>query len=615
MQRSQIIFSFLLLAGILSLADTAHASVPSGQHHSFVVEHEQFMLDGRPFRIIAGEMDYPRVPREYWRDRFRKMKAMGLNTVTTYVFWNLHEPRPGVYDFSGNKDVAEYIREAQQEGLYVILRPGPYICTEWDLGGLPSWLLKDHATVVRSTDPKFMVPVARWMKRLAQELAPLQIENGGPILMVQIENEYGSFGSDHAYMKQIYDLVLSSGFNKALPYTADGPEEVPNGALPGVQVGLNFGIGDAQKGFQMLKDLHRPGPYFNSEYWAGWFDFWGENFYTKDSNKQAADIDWILRQGYSISIYVFHGGTSLGFMNGANDNGPGYRPFITSYDYDAALDESGRPTPKYFLFREIIAKATGVTPPPVPTSSDPISIPSFPLAPAASLWQILPTPVLSNQPLSMEDVDQSYGYILYRTRVTGPVAGDLILHDVHDYAQVYLDGKLVGTLDRRLHQNKIHLDVEGPDQQLDILVENTGRVNFGVDLRYERKGITRNVTLAGLALEHWQIFSLPMNEIGSIPFNETACNGPCFYHGTFGVDHPGDTFLDMSGFGKGMLWLNGRPMGRFWDIGPQKTLYIPGPWLKKGENEVIVFDMKTPSHAGISGRTTPILDSPISPRR
>ncbi|NYF78060.1 glycoside hydrolase family 35 protein [Granulicella arctica] len=597
-----------LLAAALLAAAPSFGQQPQ---HSFKVEGGQFLLDGKPFRVISGEMHYPRIPRAYWRDRLRKAKAMGLNTITTYAFWNEHEPKPGVYDFSGNNDIAEFIREAQQEGLYVILRPGPYVCAEWEFGGYPSWLLKDHATVVRSSDPKFMEPSNRWIKRLGQEVAPLQIGNGGPIILVQVENEYGSFGKDHAYMEQNHQAILDAGFTKSQLYTADGPEQTPDGSLPELPVGINFGPDDAdsaQKAFATLKKFRPEGPFFNSEYWAGWFDHWGDKHAHTDTAKQVANLDWMLKQGYSVSVYMFHGGTSFGWMNGANSDGKNYQPDVTSYDYDSALDESGRPTPKYYAFRDVIAKDTGVTPPPVPQTADPIAVSAFPLVESVSLWGTLPKPVESAQPLSMEDLDQSYGYILYRTQLAGAVSGELKLDAVHDYAQVYLDGKLVGTIDRRLGQSTLPLQVAGAKTQLDILVENSGRVNYTTVLRGERKGITKEVTLAGKPVTGWQIYSLPMLDPAKLPYRKTACTGPCFSRATFKVAAPADTFLDTSALGKGEVWLNGRPLGRFWDVGPQKALYVPGPWLKQGKNEVVVFDVAAKPGATLRGLTQPDLD-------
>lgn len=578
---------------------------------TFSVEHGQFVLNGKPFRIISGEMHYARVPHQYWRQRLRMAKAMGLNAVTTYVFWNVHEPRPGIFEFSGDADVAEFVREAQQEGLYVILRPGPYSCAEWEFGGYPAWLVKDPSMVVRSRDPKFLAAARTWLLRLGKELAPLQVGNGGPIIAVQVENEYGSYGKDHEYMESIKQILLDAGFTKAQLYTADGPEQVPNGSLPELPAVINFGTGDAQDGFATLKKIRATGPYtqgpfMTGEYWDGWFDHWGDKHHTTDAKKQAEEIAWMLSQGYSMSIYMFHGGTSFGWMNGANSNDKNYEPDVTSYDYDSPLDESGRPTPKYFLFRETIAKATGVEPPAVPTVEPAMKVAPFALEKSVSLWKTLPAPKHSDDPLSMEDMDQAYGYILYRTTVEGPVSGELLFDKLHDYAQVYVNGKLAGTADRRLEQHSLTVDVPAGRAQLDVLVENTGRVNFGHALARERTGILGSVTLAGKALKGWDNYSLPMTDTGELRFSKEPCKGACFYRGEFTVSQIADTFLDTSAFGKGEVWINGHPLGRVWDVGPQKALYLPGPWLHKGKNEVVVFDLK-----GESGRTLQGLDHPV----
>jgi beta-galactosidase len=600
----------LLLCSLVNLP--AQTPVPAGGAHTFAVEGGHFVLDGKPFQVISGEMHYPRIPRAYWRARFRMAKAMGLNTITTYVFWNEHETQPGVYDFSGNNDVAEFVREAQQEGLYVILRPGPYVCAEWEWGGYPAWLLKDHKMVVRSSDPRFLKPAARWIARLGKELAPLQIGNGGPIILTQVENEYGSYGNDHAYMEQIHKMLVDAGFTKSQLYTADGPEQVPDGSLPELPVGINFGgadAGAAQKAFTTLKKFRPTGPFINSEYWAGWFDHWGGKHAHTNAENEAANLDWMLRQGYSVSIYMFHGGTSFGWMNGANTDGKGsYEPDVTSYDYDSPLDESGRPTAKYRMFRDVIAKATGTTPPTIPDVAAPISVPSVAMTEAASLWQNLPKPVHSRKILSMEDVGQAYGYILYRTHLKKAAAGELSLDELHSYAQVYLDGKLVGTLDRRLKQNSLALPASRKKAQLDILVENTGRVNFGKTIGGERAGITKQVTLDGKPLRGWDIYSLPMTAVDKLPYTTAPCEGACFYRGSFDLTATGDTFLDTGEFTKGELWLNGRALGRIWNIGPQQTLYAPAPWLVQGKNEVIVFDLQGKMGASIRGLDKPILD-------
>ena len=596
------LYAALLLLG---LSVGAHAQRPAS--HSFAVADGKFVLDGKPFQVVSGEMHYPRIPRAYWRDRFRMAKAMGLNTITTYVFWNLHEPQPGVYDFTGNNDVAEFIREAQQEGLYVILRPGPYVCAEWEWGGYPSWLLKDHDIVVRTNDAKFMEASALWLARLGHELAPLQIGNGGPIILTQVENEYGSFGHDHEYMQQVHRQLVDAGFTKSQLYTADGPEQVPDGSLSDLPVGINFGgekEGDAQKDFATLKKYRPNGPFINSEYWAGWFDHWGGKHAHTNTEAQLANYKWMLEQGYSVSIYMFHGGTSFGWMNGANSNGKNYEPDVTSYDYDSALDESGRPTPKYFAMRDIIAKATGKTPPSVPQVSPAIAVPETALPETASLWDNLPLAISSENVQTMEDIGQAYGWILYRTHVKADAAGELVLDQLHSYAQVYVNKKLAGTIDRRLNQDRIALAAK-TGAQLDILVENTGRVNFGLRINGERAGITKQVTLAGRSVLGWEIYPLPMTHPEKLRFAKKPCEGPCFYRGSFSLSATADTFLDTTAFTKGQLWLNGLALGRIWNIGPQRTLYAPMPFLKQGTNDVIVFDAQ-----GKAGGTLRGLDRP-----
>ncbi|HEY0162956.1 MAG TPA: beta-galactosidase family protein [Edaphobacter sp.] len=580
-----------ILSGLLLLPGNARPLQAQTAPHMFAVANGKFTLDGKPFQVISGEMHYPRIPRAYWRDRLRMARAMGLNTITTYVFWNVHEPQPGVYDFTGNNDVAEFIREAQQEGLYVILRPGPYVCAEWEFGGYPAWLLKDPTTVVRTTDPKFMQPTARWMARLGKELAPLQIGNGGPIILTQVENEYGSFGKDHEYMRQNHKMLVDAGFTKSQLYTADGPTQTPDGSLPDLPVGINFD-GNAKPAFETLKKYRPEGPFFNSEYWAGWFDHWGSKHARTNTEEQVANLRWMLEQGYSVSVYMFHGGTSFGWMNGANTDGKGsYEPDVTSYDYDSALDESGRPTEKYFAMRDAIAKATGVTPPSVPEVAAAMSVPAFALPEAASLWENLPLAISSEEIKSMEEIGQAYGYILYRTHLKADAQGELVLDQLHSYAQVYVNKKLVGTIDRRLRQDRMVLRTTA-GAQLDILVENSGRVNYGKSFGGESAGITHQVTLAGKPLLGWEIYPLTMTHVEKLPFSKKVCEGPCFYRGGFELTKTADTFLDTTAFNKGQLWLNGRALGRIWNIGPQEALYAPAPWLVKGKNEVIVFDAK-----------------------
>jgi beta-galactosidase len=587
MARNRIPFVVIFLALIAATGAIAQTQTA----HTFAVSGGEFLFDGKPYQIISGEMHYPRVPREYWRDRFRKARAMGLNTITTYVFWNIHEPRPGQYDFTGQNDVAEYIREAQEEGLNVILRPGPYVCAEWELGGYPSWLLKDRSMVLRSANPDYLAAMNGWFARLGKEITPLLLRNGGPIIAIQVENEYGSFGDDHAYMEAVKKGLQQSGMDAEVLYTADGPEQVPKGSLPELPAVINFGSGNAEKSFATFRKIRPEGPFMSGEYWAGWFDHWGEKHHTTDADHEASELEWMLRNGYSVSMYMFHGGTSFGWMNGANSDGKNYEPDTTSYDYDAPLNESGQPTKKYFGMRDAIARVTGKTPPDVPA---PIPAREFQFETqmqSASLWKNLPKPLESKSLLAMEDFDQSYGYILYRTNLAAGQGGELVIDGLHDYAQIYVDQKLVGSLDRRLATSHLPLPSAQGARTLDILVENTGRVNFTAVIRGERKGISGAVRIGGKEPDSWKIYSLPMNNFADVRFDSASCEGPCFYRIALNVPDAADTFIDTHLVHKGETWINGRPLGRFWSVGPQFTLYTPGPWLHAGRNDVVLFDL------------------------
>lgn len=410
-------------------------------------------------------------------------------------------------------------------------------------------------------------------------------------------------------MQEMHRLLLDSGFNKALLYTADGPAQVPKGSLPELPVVVNFGTGDAKDAFGQLKKLRPDGPFMSGEYWDGWFDHWGERHHTTNVKQTADELAWMLKQGYSVNLYMFHGGTSFGWMNGANySRGSGYQPDVTSYDYDSPLSESGQPTAKFTALRKVIADATGITPPPVPASPASQTIAPFDLSQSASLWSGLPAARESDHPLTMEEVGQAYGYILYRTTVPLETHGRLALQNLHDYARIYVNGNSVGALDRR-HPDELFITAHKGDR-LDILVENTGRVNFTKTIRDERVGILGAVLLDGAPLHHWKTFPLPMNDPEKLTFEATSCVGPCFYRGMFTTSVSADTFLDTSRFHKGFVWLNGHPLGRVWDEGPQRALYVPGPWLRQGRNDVVVFDVEGVSTPGLLGLALPILDAP-----
>ena len=582
----------------------------SGAGHTFGWKDDHFLLDGKPFLIRSGEMHYPRVPRPYWRDRMRKMKALGLNTLCTYVFWNLHEPKPGQFDFSGNLDLAEYLRTAQSEGLWVLLRPGPYICSEWDFGGLPAWLLADPEMRVRSADPKFLEAAGRYMERVGRVAAPLQITRGGPILMVQVENEYGSYGNDKAYMGAIRRMIQDAGFQVTL-YTSDGSgkSNLAGGTLDGVLSVINFGdTSNPEREFANFDAFRQNVPRMCGEFWVGWFDHWGERHHTTAPARGAQGLEWMLSRGISANLYMVHGGSSWGFMSGAN-NGKVYEPDISAYDYDSPLDEAGRPTAKFQALREVLRKYAGAALPELPEPLPIAAIPRFELRESAALDARLGSPRRSPEPLTMEALGQSYGYILYRKPIDKAFRGKLEIAEVRDYAVVWQGGKRLGTLDRRLHQTQLEVELEA-GQPLNILVANLGRTNFGPLLTSDRKGIAGKVTLGGKPLTDWEIYSLPLDDPARWPFSAKAARAPALHRGTFSIHQPADAFLDLRGWGMGAVWINGHNLGRYWKIGPQQTLFLPADWLKRGNNEAVVLDLEEGGERSLAGLTDPVYDTP-----
>ncbi len=586
---------------------TIYASRVSGpaRADSFEIKNHQFMLNGKPFTILSGEMHYPRIPHQYWRHRLKMAKAMGLNTITTYVFWNIHEPEKGRFNFSGDADLSRFIRIAQEEGLYVLLRPGPYVCAEWEFGGFPYWLLTEKNMVIRSNNPSFLSSSSRYFKELGKQLEAQQADHGGNILMVQVENEYGSYASDKLYMAAIRDQILAAGFTVPL-FTADGSSQMPAGYLPGVLPGLNGASGPELK--SVIDKFQPGGPYIAPEFYPGWLDHWGEPFPKQNVESTAEAMEWSVKNQASISLYMFHGGTNFGFYNGAN-MGSAYEPHITSYDYSAPLDEAGRPTPTYNLVREkLINLLPAKSIPNVPAVNPIISIPKFELKERGSLFGSLPTPVKSENVMPMETLHQAYGYVLYRTHLQGPAQGKLALKELRDYAVIFVNGKQIGTLDRRHRQSSINMELISGDNQLDILVENGGRINYGSLLPDNLKGITKAVLFNEKELHDWQIYSLPMKSPEKLALDGKTGEFPSLFRGTFTLNALGDTWLDMRGWTKGAVWINGHALGRYWFVGPQQTLYLPAPWLKKGENIITVFEMLGNKSAVIEGITSPILN-------
>ncbi|OKS88656.1 glycoside hydrolase family 35 protein [Mucilaginibacter polytrichastri] len=587
-------------------------SVAQTPKHTFALGDQQFLLDGKPLQMISGEMHCERIPREYWRDRIKKAKAMGLNTIGTYVFWNSHEETPGKYTFSGNNDIAEFVRIAKEEGMWVVMRPSPYACAEWEFGGYPWWLLKDSTVKVRSKDERFISAYRNYIKELSKQLVPYLVTNGGNILMVQFENEYGSYSDDKSYLELNRKIFADAGFNGVL-FTCDGETQMPKGYLPGYLPAVN-GLEDTAMVKTLINKYHGgKGPYYIAEWYPGWFDSWGKPHAKTGIDDAAKKLDDILSAGISINMYMFHGGTTRDFMNGANmSKTEAYAPQTSSYDYDAPLDEAGNPTAKYLKFREVIAKhlPKGTTLPPVPKAAETISIDQIKLTQYAGLYNNLPLPVENKTPLCFEDLNQAYGFVLYRSKLKKGDEGLLKLKELRDYAVVFVNHKQVGVLDRRLKLDSIQIGKVTADADLDIWVENNGRINYGLYLTDNRQGITQSVTLNSKPLFNWKMYRFPFKDLNGLKFVTASITvaGPACYKGSFTLAHVADTYLDMRSFGKGFVFLNGHNLGKYWQIGPQQTIYVPAGWLKAGKNEVVVFDQLKGNHQSLSAINHSILD-------
>jgi len=613
-------FFQLLLLFVLGLA-MPRPGLSQSARHTFALSGDNFLLDGQPFQMISGELHYPRVPREAWRARLKMAKAMGLNTIGTYVFWNLHEPQQGRFDFSGNNDIAAFVRLAQEEGLWVVLRPSPYVCAEWEFGGYPYWLQEEKGLQVRSKNPQYLAAYRRYLTAVARQLAPLQVNHGGPVLMVQVENEYGSYASDKEYLDINRKLFVEAGFDGVL-YTCDPARDVAAGHLPGLLPAVN-GLDKPAAVKQLVRANHAgQGPFYIAEWYPAWFDWWGAAHHTVPAAQYAARLDSVLAAGLSINMYMFHGGTTRGFMNGANfSDGKPYEPQTSSYDYDAPLDEAGNATPKFQAFRQVIERhlPAGTRLPPVPAAKPAIVLPAVALTQSSSLFSVLPAPVASAQPLTFEDLHQAYGYVLYRATVPGGTTSTLKIKGLRDYGVVFVNGERVGVLDRRLRQDSLSLVLPKGAVRLDVLVENMGRINFGKYLLDNRKGITAPVLLGGREVQSWQMFGLPFEQAGTNFFQSKnkpagpAIAGPVLKRGTFTLNQPGDTYLDMRAWGKGCAWVNGHSLGRYWSIGPQQTLYVPVEWLKKGSNEVVVLELLNPDQNVMKSLASPILSDLSGP--
>ena len=617
-----------LLCLQITVAGLAIFSCCAGKR-SFTIDYknDRFLKDGQPFRYISGGIHYFRVPSSLWEDRLKKIRAAGLNAIQTYVAWNFHETSPGVYNFSGDRNLTRFLQLAQDNDLLVVLRPGPYICAEWDFGGFPSWLLKNKAMRLRSSDKSYLGYVDVWMRFLLQVVRPFLYHNGGPVIMTQVENEYGSYGCDHNYIKHLYTLFKEALGEEAVLFSTDGcsAQLLECGSIPEIFSTVDFGIGsDPIYCFNQTRMIQSSGPPVNSEFYTGWLDHWGEPKAKVDPNAFASSLNKLLSyKNASVNMYMFEGGTNFGFMNGANANRPGkYQPQITSYDYDAPLTESGDPWEKYTLIRQVVSKYLPLPPGPVPPATPKTAYGSVKMTEYAWLFDSPSLVTRSEQaaaPLNMEDMDQSYGFVLYQLQQPLPRPADgssaarwrttvynLTLLGVHDRAYVFVDGESQGVLQRSdttKENMSIMLTLQPSSKgHLQILVENQGRINFG-HLFEDPKGILNGVLLNGTQLTGWVSNSVPLNStfptsiFQSLPRSGSLPTAAIFFKGSLPAFPKGatvnDTFLLLKGWTKGVAFVNGVNVGRYWPAEPpQKTLYVPSSALKAGPeaNEVVIFE-------------------------
>ena len=626
----------LAFASILALAPSQMMAAQKGG--TFTTGDKTFLLNGKPFVVKAAELHYPRIPRAYWEHRIKMCKALGMNTVCLYVFWNIHEQQEGKFDFTGNNDVAAFCRLAQKNGMYVIVRPGPYVCAEWEMGGLPWWLLKKKDIRLREQDPYFMQRVEIFEKEVGKQLAPLTIQNGGPIIMVQVENEYGSYGKDKPYVSAIRDIVRKSGFDKVSLFQCDWSSNFLNNGLDDLTWTMNFGTGaNIDQQFKRLSEVRPNAPKMCSEFWSGWFDKWGARHETRPAKDMVEGMDEMLSKGISFSLYMTHGGTSFGHWAGANS--PGFQPDVTSYDYDAPINEYGHTTPKYFELREMMAKHNdGKKLPAVPKAPMPlVSVPTFKFTEYKPLIYGYTKKMVEQAPKTFEEYDMGWGTMAYVVSLPANDKPSTLTGEFNDFAQVYLNNKYIGKIDRVKNEKSLDLPAMPDSGKLTIVVEGMGRINFGRAIK-DYKGIVGNVTITSqspygeitLKPTAWTQFAIPddyQNAVKALSGNSMADaelkeavakahpdavikidpwgeSKAGYYRGYFNIKKVGDTFINMEAFGKGQVYVNGHALGRFWQIGPQQTLYLPGCWLKKGKNEVIVLDVVGPKgEAGKPGST------------
>lgn len=591
--------------------------------HTFEIKNSEFVYDGEPIKIHSGEMHYARIPRPYWRQRLKMVKAMGLNAVATYVFWNYHHPSPGVWDFkSGNKDLREYVKIAEEEGLFVILRPGPYVCAEWEFGGYPWWLQKNPDLKIRTLNQPFLDSCRDYLSHLATQVKDLQVTNGGPIIMVQAENEFGSYVVQRKdiplevhkkYNAAFIGMLKDVGFNVPF-FTSDGTWLFEGGAVKGILPTGN-GENNVTNLKKVVNEYHDGvGPYLVAEFYPGWLDHWAEPFQKVGADGLVKQTQKYLDSGINFNFYMVHGGTNFGFTSGANyDKKHDIQPDITSYDYDAPISEAGWATEKYKALRVVMQKNVSYKVPEIPAPIPVIAIPSIKLNQTVDVlsWKNSIKPVVNDNPLSFEDLDQGNGYVLYSRKFVQPISGKLKIDGLRDFATVYVDGEKVGYLNRQ--ENKYEMDIDIPfNATLEILVENMGRINYGAEIIHNRKGIISPVTIAGNEITgSWEMYKLPFDKVPDLKGKQdkNTKSSPTIYSGVFTLNETGDTFLDMEDWGKGIVFINGYNLGRYWKVGPQQTLYLPGCWLKKGKNEIVIFEqLNDQLHTGLEAVKVPVLD-------
>ena len=601
-----VLFIGLVMPGLVSCQ-------PKQPSHTFEIGQHDFLLDNQAFQIRCGELHFARIPKEYWRHRLQMAKAMGMNTICAYLFWNYHERQPGEFTWEGQADVAAFCKIAQEEGLWVILRPGPYACAEWEMGGLPWWLLKNDNIALRSRDPRFIEACQSYLKEVGRVLAPLQVTQGGPILMVQVENEYGFYSDDAEYMGVMRQAVLDAGFDVPL-FSCNPKHTLKKGYRDDLFPVVNFGA-DPKGGFEKLREILPEGPLMCGEFYSGWFDTWGTPHTFGNTEPYLRDLEYMLKEGASFSIYMAHGGTSFGFWGGADRP---FKPDCSSYDYGAPISEAGNITPKFEQTRELISKYLMPNEAALPEAPAPMPFTTFnevTLSEFAPLFDNLPEAVKSTEPQTMEYYDQARGSMLYKTTLPAGPACKLTVGAANDFAWVYVDGKEVGLMDRRKRNYTVQIPERTKDATVEIFVHAMGRVNFGKEV-HDRKGLNAPVQFIDgdneIKTGEWEVFNIDYNDkwLSVLQYKEstTPNEKPGIWKGNFNIEKLGDTYLDVSTWGKGVVWVNGNCLGRYWNIGPTQTMYIPTPWLKKGTNEILILDIVGPERMVVSGVEEPVLN-------